>query len=502
MIIDGESLNLDSIYNVCFLGEKVEISKSALDKIRSGRESIQRIMDSGRSVYGVNTGYGSLLNVKISREDTEKLQLNLIRSHSAGSGRPLSREKVRAMMLVRANSLCRGYSGVSLDLVKKILEFLNLDICPFVPEYGSVGASGDLAPLAHLCLSLIGEGEIMVDGKRKDAGEILVSKGISPYRLKEKEAISFINGTSAITAIASVELIRAKWNLSMAGLSFMPVFEALNGTSKAFSPWALETRKQPGQSLIGGRMHAIMESSQRVQEQNRIKVQDAYTLRCTPQVYGAVYDTIKYVESVIVAEMNSTTDNPLVNGEEYISCGNFHGEPVALVSDFLAIALTDLGNMIERRLARLTDTTLSGLDPFLVKNSGLNSGYMIGQYAAAALCNRNKILVYPGSADTIPTCANQEDHVSMGANSALKLEEINSNIKRIIATEFVMGIQAMDLSPNGYSRLSAELHDIIRKKIDFLQEDRAIYRDFEKMELLMDTDKLKEIASGSLNFWN
>ena len=189
MIIDGESLNLDSIYNVCFLGEKVEISKSALDKIRSGRESIQRIMDSGRSVYGVNTGYGSLLNVKISREDTEKLQLNLIRSHSAGSGRPLSREKVRAMMLVRANSLCRGYSGVSLDLVKKILEFLNLDICPFVPEYGSVGASGDLAPLAHLCLSLIGEGEIMVDGKRKDAGEILVSKGISPYRLKEKDII-------------------------------------------------------------------------------------------------------------------------------------------------------------------------------------------------------------------------------------------------------------------------------------------------------------------------
>ena len=502
MIIDGESLDLDSVYRVCFLGEKVEISNEAERRIREGRESLLKIIEDGRTVYGVNTGYGSLLNVKISREDSEKLQLNLIRSHSSGSGKPLSVEKVRAMMLVRANSLCRGYSGISTDLVNKILEILNSGAYPFVPEYGSVGASGDLAPLAHLCLALIGEGEMMVDGVRAEASTVLGRLGIKPYRLREKEAISFINGTSAITGIGSIELIRAKMNLSLAALSFIPVMEALKGTSKAFSPWALETRKQKGQIKVGGMLYEVLQGSRRVIEQDKVKVQDAYTLRCTPQVYGAVQDTIRYVESVMVSEMNSTTDNPLIKGEEYISCGNFHGEPVALVSDFLAIALTDLGNMIERRLARITDSSLSGLDPFLVKNSGLNSGFMIGQYAAAALCNRNKILAYPGSADSIPTCANQEDHVSMGANSALKLEEINTNIRRIIATEMVMGAQAMDLSPGGYSTISVELHDIIRKHIAYLHEDRPVYRDFEKMEMLMESEEFRSMLEKIEGIWH
>ena len=485
MELDGENLSMDMLKKIIKKEEKVSLSPIAREKVIESRNSLIELISKGEAIYGVNTGFGSLLNTKINREDSEKLQLNLIRSHSSGFGKALSEEKVRAMMLVRANSLARGYSGVSPDLIDKILEVLNEDLYPYVPEMGSVGASGDLAPLAHLCLAIIGEGEMIENEKRRPSLEIMHNHGIRPYVLREKEAISFINGTSAITGIGSVELIRAKENLAMASASFSMAFEALRGTRKAFTPWALSTRKQFGQSLIGAKMYSIFSESNRVVEQDKIKIQDPYTLRCTPQVYGAVYDTISYVESVLVSEMNSTTDNPLINNEEYVSTGNFHGEPVAFACDFLAIALTDLGNMIERRIARITDASLSGLDPFLIKNSGLNSGYMIGQYAAAALCNRNKILAYPGSADSIPTCANQEDHVSMGTNSANKLSEINDNIHRIIATEFVMATQAMDLSHEGYSPYTMKLKEKIREKIPYLENDRPIYRDMDQMEAMM-----------------
>ncbi len=500
MEIDGENLDLKMLKSVIEKKEEVKISEEARKRVDHGRKSLLKLIEKGNPIYGVNTGFGSLLNKRINAEDSKNLQLNLIRSHSSGYGNPLSEEKVRAIMLIRANSLARGFSGVSIELIEKMVEFLNRGVYPFVPAYGSVGASGDLAPLAHLCLALIGEGEIIHNDKRVPAKEALEEMGIKPYELKEKEAISFINGTSAITGIGSVELIKAKKNLAMAGASFLPAFESLRGTRKAFTPWALATRKQFGQSLIGSKMYSIFSGSERVIEQDSLKIQDAYTLRCTPQVYGAVFDTISYVESIFTSEMNSTTDNPLINGDEYVSTGNFHGEPVAFACDFLAIALTDLGNMIERRLARITDSSLSGLEPFLIKNSGLNSGFMIGQYAAAALCNRNKILSYPGSADSIPTCANQEDHVSMGTNGANKLEEINSNLKRIIATEFVMGAQAMDLSPGGYSKTSVEIHDLIRKKIPYLEKDRPIYRDMDEMEKIMEGEQFMHIVEENFNF--
>lgn len=494
MQIDGENLDLEMLEKVIKKEEKVTISGEAKERVLRSRNSLMKLIAAGAPIYGVNTGFGSLLNTKIDRDDSQKLQLNLIRSHSSGFGKPLSEEKVRAIMLVRANSLSRGYSGVSLELIEKILEVLNRGLYPFVPEFGSVGASGDLAPLAHLCLAIIGEGEMIEKNERKPSLEVMKNKGVDPHILKEKEAISFINGTSAITGIGAVEVIRAKQDIAMASASFSMAFESLRGTRKAFTPWALSTRKQFGQSLIGAKLYSVFSESPRVVEQDKLKIQDAYSLRCTPQVYGAVYDTISYVESVLVSEMNSTTDNPLINDDEYISCGNFHGEPVAFACDFLAIALTDLGNIIERRLARITDSSLSGLEPFLVRNSGLNSGFMIGQYAAAALCNRNKILAYPGSADSIPTCANQEDHVSMGTNAANKLTEINDNIHRIIATEFVMAAQAMDLSPNGYSPFSARLKEKIRERIEFLHSDRPIYRDMDKMESIMESDDFIEIV--------
>ena len=483
--IDGFNLNLEKYQDIVLNKKRVGISDKARTNIQKSRVSLEKLIASGKNIYGVNTGFGSLLNRKIRPEEERQLQVNLIRSHSAGFGKPLSEEKVRGIMLVRANSLCRGQSGCTVELVQKIMDFLNSGICPYVPEFGSVGSSGDLAPLSHIMLAMMGEGEILDNGIRKNASTVLKEKHIKPYELREKEALAFNNGTAAITGIGMLELIRAKNNLALATGSAILSMEALGATRKAFTPWVLKARDQPGQAKIGNALYTRLGGSASIEEGDRSRIQDAYTIRCTPQVFGAVLDTINYVESVLVREMNSTTDNPLINDEEYISAGNFHGEPVALVCDFLAIALTDLGNMIERRIARITDENLSGLDAFLVRNSGLNSGFMIAQYTTAALCNRNKILVYPGSADTIPTCANQEDHVSMGANSANKLSEINDNLNRIISTEYVLAIQGMDLKNSKYSEFSERIRRETRKYISFLEQDRPIYRDMDRMQEVM-----------------
>lgn len=483
--IDGFTLNAEKYQDIVLNKRRVGISKDTIRNIQKSRESLVKLIASGKNIYGVNTGFGSLLNRKIKPEEEKQLQVNLIRSHSAGFGKPLSEEKVRGIMLVRANSLCRGQSGCTVDLVQAIMDFLNMEIYPYVPEFGSVGSSGDLAPLSHILLAMMGEGEIIVNGERKDAKTVLEEKNIVPYELKEKEALAFNNGTAAITGIGMLELIRAKKNVALATGSAILSMEAMGATRKAFTPWVLKARDQPGQAKVGNVLYTRLDGSASIEEGDRKKIQDAYTIRCTPQVFGAVVDTINYVESVLVREMNSTTDNPLVNDEEYISAGNFHGEPVALVCDFLAIALTDLGNMVERRIARITDENLSGLDAFLVKNNGLNSGFMIAQYTAAALCNRNKILVYPGSADSIPTCANQEDHVSMGANSANKLTEINDNLNRIISTEYVLAVQGMDLRNSSYSEYSEMIRKEVRKHISFLEKDRPIYRDMDRMQEIM-----------------
>ena len=487
--LDGISLNLEKLRQIAERHEPVGISDEAKRNIQNSRDSLMKLVSSGANIYGVNTGFGSLLNVRIKPDKIEELQRNLIRSHAAGVGEPLDAKHVRAIMTIRANSLCKGYSGVSLELVEKILEFLNEDIIPYVPRYGSVGASGDLAPLAHIGLCLMGEGFVIIDGKRVETIEILNKKSIEPYSFKSKESISFINGTATITGILSLETSRAidllKNSLASASMSF----EALRGTRKAFQGWAIETRNHAGQVNVARIMKGILEDSKICMDSEGRKVQDAYSLRCIPQVYGAVEDTIRYVKSVVETELNSATDNPLVNDTEFISAGNFHGEPVAFASDFLAIALCDLGNMIERRLARITDEKLSDLPPFLVEGSGLNSGYMIAQYTAAALCNRNKTLAVPSSIDTIPTCANQEDHVSMGANSAIKLTELVKNLRQIIAIEYVLGAQALDLLEETPCAFNESLRSEIRESIDHLHEDRPVFRDIEKMVEIMEYSK-------------
>ncbi len=488
--IDGSSLTIDQVLSVAADFEEIRVSDEAFEKIEVSHKSLLKIVSSGKRVYGVTTGFGSLLNVDVEEKDIVKLQTNLIRSHSSGYGERLSELHVRAMMLVRLNSLCKGFSGVSRALIEFLTEMINKRIHPVVPRFGSVGASGDLAPLAHIALALMGEGRVISGIGDIESLKALRDAGMHPYSFAEKEGVAFINGTSTISGILAVETALSYRLFNNAISSAAMSFESLKGTDKAFTAWAVEARGHAGQKTVAATMREIFKDSENVKKSGLNKVQDPYTLRCIPQVYGAVLDTLDYVKKVISVEINSVTDNPLVNEEEYVSVGNFHGEPVAFASDFLAIALTDLGNMIERRLARITDTHLSGLPPFLVERSGFNSGYMIPQYTAAALCNRNKTLCTPSSADTIPTCANQEDHVSMGANAAMKLSEIVENLEGIIAIEYLLATQALEFIQEPVSSHVSSLKERIRESVARLVDDRPATPDIETVVSLMRDGKL------------
>ncbi|QRF75966.1 histidine ammonia-lyase [Thermoplasmatales archaeon] len=496
--LDGMGLTAEDVYRIAVLGEKASISGAALQKIKKSRNALENKINHGDTIYGVNTGFGSLLNVRIEKEDIDKLQQNLIRSHSSGVGEPLSQEYVRAMMVIRLNSFCKGFSGVSTNLVDFTLKFLNEGITPVVPRYGSVGASGDLAPLAHVALALMGEGQVYYQGKAFETAELLRKLNIEAYKFTEKEGVAFINGTAAISSILSLEVFRSFRLMRNAIASSTLSFEGLRGTLKAFREWAVSSRGHNGQKCIAASFRDLVGDSIIIRKSTEEKVQDPYTLRCIPQVYGAVLDTINYVNSVLTTEINSATDNPLVSSEEIISAGNFHGEPVALACDFLAIALTDLGNMIERRIARITDSSLSGLPPFLVRDSGLNSGYMIPQYVAAALCNRNKTLSFPSTADSIPTSANQEDHVSMGMNAAIKLSEIVSNLFQIISIEYLTGAQALEFATDKPSTFASGIYGEIREIVPALVSDRPPYMDISRIYEMISGEKFDMEKLGAV----
>lgn len=488
--IDGNNLTVKDVLSVAANFEEIKVSDGAFEKIEASHRSLMKIVSSGKRVYGVTTGFGSLLNVDVDEKDIVKLQSNLIRSHSSGYGESMSIEHVRAMMLVRLNSLCKGYSGVSRNLIEFLAAMINKKIHPVVPLFGSVGASGDLAPLAHIALAMMGEGQVVTDNGILDSKIVLDQLKMPQYSFGEKEGVAFINGTSTISGVLALETALSYKLFENALNSAAMSFEALKGTDKAFTKWAIEARAHNGQKVVASEFRKKLNGSENIRKSSRDKVQDPYTLRCIPQVYGAVLDTIDYVNKVISVEINSVTDNPLVNNDEYVSVGNFHGEPVAFASDFLAIALTDLGNMIERRLARITDTHLSGLPPFLVERSGFNSGYMIPQYTAAALCNRNKTLSNPSSADTIPTCANQEDHVSMGTNAAMKLSEVVKNLEGIVGIEYLLAAQALEFIEDPVSKSVQMLKGRIRERVPRLVDDRPATPDIETLVDMMHKEQL------------
>ncbi|MFW9910693.1 MAG: histidine ammonia-lyase [Candidatus Thorarchaeota archaeon] len=498
--IDGESLTIEDVVSVARHKSKIVLDDMARKKMLESRAVIERALKEKRTVYGVNTGFGDLADVSINENDLATLQVNLIRSHSVGVGDPLPKEVVRGMMLLRANALAKGYSGTRVEVVETLLAMLNKDVVPVVPEQGSVGSSGDLAPLAHMVLVMIGEGEAFFNGGRIDGPKALKKAGISPIALQAKEGVALINGTQPMTSIAALVVHDAFLVLQEAAIAAAMSLEALRGTRVAFDSRIHEVRPHEGQVHVAELMRRLLPDSEINQSHAKCgKVQDAYSLRCIPQVLGASLDTIRYVRSIIETEINSATDNPLVfpQSDSVLSGGNFHGQPIALAMDFLGIALSEIANISERRINRLQNPDLSGLPGFLTKSGGLNSGMMLLQYTAASLVSENKVLAHPASVDSIPTSADQEDHVSMGTIAARKAWKILENVSNVIAVEYLCATQGVDLlSPLKPSEPLENVRKLIRSSIPTLEEDRAFYRDIKAVREMMRAGSILEHATN------
>ena len=480
--IDGESLSLDEVLRVAREGAQVELSPAARTRMSDSREALEKIVADGRVIYAVNTGVGELVDVKIPPEDLKQLQVNLLRSHACGVGDRYPAEIVRAMMLLRANALAKGYSGVRPEVVNMLVRMLNSGVHPAIPRQGSVGASGDLVMLAHLGLAMIGEGEAD-SGKGVESGSAaLKRKKVRPLVLEPKEAISIINGTQAMGAVGVLAAKDAAVLADNAQIAAAMSLEALKGTSSAFDPRVSKVRPHKGQVRAAENMVSLLQGSEiMVSHHDCPKIQDAYTLRCVPQVIGASLEAIWYAQSVLKTEINSATDNPLFFPEDgvAISGGNFHGQPVALAMDFMGLAAHELGSFSERRTARLVDDKLSGLPAFLTRHGGLSSGLMVPQYVAASIVSENKVLVHPASADSIPTSANQEDHNSMGTIAAWKARQIVENVRRVVAIEMITAVQGLEFIHLSSSAPIEKIRAVLRKKVPSIEEDRSLTSDIE-----------------------
>lgn len=491
ILLDGNQLSLADVEAVACNQETVSLAPHAIANINASRAVIDEIIQTEKIVYGVNTGFGKLSDVSIPTDKLRQLQINLVRSHAVGVGDPLSEAESRAMMLLRANVLAKGFSGVRLEVVEALCQLLNSGVNPVIPSKGSVGASGDLAPLAHLALVLIGEGEAFYKGERMPSDQALKKAGIQAITLEAKEGISLVNGTQAITAVGSLLLQKAFRLADLADLAGAMSLEALHGTPKAADPRIHLARPHSGQKLVAARLIELTKDSEIIEShQNCRRVQDAYSLRCIPQVHGAVRDVISHVKGILEIEINSATDNPLVFAEtkEIISGGNFHGEPLALGLDYLAMALTELGAISERRIERLVNPDLSELPAFLSPEPGTCSGLMIAQVMAVALLGENKVLSHPASVDSLPTSANKEDHVSMGMTSALKLKTIVQNLELILATELLAASQALDfLLPLKPGRGVLTAYEKLRQEVPFIKEDVILANYVNKVHQLIFT---------------
>ncbi len=502
VFIDGEKLTLEEVERVAIQRAQVQLSSRAMDKIQQSRRLVEQILSSKQVVYGINTGFGKLCQVVIPKGQIQKLQRNLIVSHAAGVGRPLPDEAVRAMMLLRANVLAKGYSGVRPEVVQILLDMLNGEVHPVVPEQGSVGASGDLAPLSHIALALMGEGQVTYRGKRVSAATALRKIGLSPLKLLAKEGLALTNGTQAMTALGCLALVRAERLARTADISGALSLEALLGTGAAFHQRLHQLRPHRGQKASARNLRLLVRKSEIVaSHQDCSKVQDVYSLRCMPQVHGAARDAFRYVEEVLRVEVNSATDNPLVFPREnmVVSGGNFHGQPVSLALDVLGMALAQLANIAERRIAGLMDPNVSQLPAFLVLKGGLHSGFMMAQVTAASLISENKILAHPASVDSVPTSANQEDHVSMGMTAACKAQKILENAEMVIAIELLCAAQGVDLrAPLKPGLGTGSAHQAIRKKIPRLDEDRILATDLQRVAALVREGEVLAAAEGAV----
>ena len=487
MELSGRPLTLEQIAAVSMGGEALVLSEDARRRMRASREAIENLIREGRVVYGVNTGFGKLSDVHIPPSELELLQLNLVRSHSCGLGRPLSEPETRAMMLLRANVLAIGNSGCRIELVETLLKMLERRVHPVIPEKGSVGASGDLAPLAHLALSMIGEGESWFHGERMPGGEALRRAEITPVRLAAKEGLALLNGTQAMGAVGGLAVYRGLRLAALADLAGAMTLEALRGTPDAFDARIHAARPHAGQLASAAHLRELLANSEIRDSHlaNDPRVQDAYSLRCMPQVHGAVRDALEHARRVVEIESGSATDNPLVFAAsgDVLSGGNFHGAPLGMVFDYAAIALTDLMSIGERRIDRLLNPDVNeGLPPFLSSHPGISSGYMVAQICAVSLLSEAKILAHPASVDNVPTSGDKEDHVSMGMTAAVKLRQIAVNAGQAIAIELLAAAEGLDYrAPLRSSAPIEEARQLIRSLAPRLTADRPLSYDIQRV---------------------
>jgi histidine ammonia-lyase len=501
--LNGHDLDIDDVERVAVGGEAALLGSQALEQLAASRALIDRVVADGTPTYGVNTGFGRFVDVHIAPEQAARLQLNLLRSHACGVGEPFPDEVVRAATLLRANALAKGTSGVRVEPVQLLLDLLAAGVVPVVPSRGSLGASGDLAPLAHLGLVLVGEGQARFGGETLPGREALARAGLEPVVLAAKEGLALINGTQFMAAIGALVLARARRLVKLADVAAAQTLEALRASRTPFAPELQALRPHPGQIASAANLYRLLDDSEIVASHRWCgRVQDAYSLRCAPQVHGAVRDAVAYAEGVVGIELNAATDNPIVLAErgEVLSNGNFHGEPVAIALDTLKLALSELASISERRIERMLNPALSnGLPPFLTEDGGLNSGFMIAQYVAASLVSEDKVLVHPASADSIPTSAGQEDHVSMGATAAVHLWHVCANVERVLGIELLCGAQGVDfLAPKRPGPAVAAAHAAVRELSPHLDADRSLASEIEAVAgHIRDGSLLAVVEAGS-----
>lgn len=503
--IDGESLTLEEIALVAREHAAVELTEEAIKKIVTSRQIVEKAINEGRVIYGINTGFGKFEDISISDDQLEELQRNLILSDAVGIGSPFPTDVTRAIMLLRVNALAKGFSGIRLETVQGLVDMINKGVHPLIREKGSVGSSGDLCPLAHMVLPLIGDGEAEYKGEVLSGRDAMDKAGIPVIVLQAKEGLALINGTCAMMGVASLAVYDAVILSKTADIVASLTIESLEGITNPFDSRVHAVRPHKGQINVAENLLKIMDGSKLTTSQGQLRNQDAYTLRCTPQIHGASRMALDYVRQVIETEVNSATDNPLIfpdNGD-VISGGNFHGQPVAIAMDTLGICMAEYANVSERRIERLVNPALSGMPGFLTPVEGLNCGFMVAQYAAAAVVSENKVLAHPASVDSIPTSANQEDHVSMGTIASRKAAVIIDHVKSVLGIELICAAQAVDFKDKEKLGLGTRAaYDTLRNEVTFMESDRAIYIDMDKAKKLVGGGEVLRNVESAVNKLN
>lgn len=491
IILDGKTLSLEKLKRIVYGNERVEGDKESFILVEESRGWVEDIINDSRTIYGINTGFGKFSDVLIEKENTSALQHNLIASHACGVGEPFSVEVTRAMMVLRANTLLKGHSGVRTGLIQTLLDCINFQIHPIIPQQGSLGASGDLAPLSHLALLLMGEGEVIFQGRKCEAKVALHACHISPLKLQAKEGLALINGTQAMTAMGAITVLEGEQLFHQADAIASMTLEALEGIIDAFDERIHLARGYKEQVMVAKKIREWVSDSELITRQGEKRVQDAYTLRCIPQVHGASWQVLAYAKEKIEIEMNAATDNPLLfSPKDIFSGGNFHGQPIAFAMDFFKLGLAELANISERRIERLVNPQLNDLPAFLSPEPGLQSGAMIMQYCAASLVSENKTLAHPASVDSIPSSANQEDHVSMGTIAARHCYEILKNARRVLAIESICNIQALQYRGiEKSSSSSKKWYEEAREIVPSITKDRVFSKDIENMNAWLKNQK-------------